>query len=285
MINILWKVLGPVVLSAFSIFLSFHLLQPIALLLNQSFNLLASRGVGKVAFVTLVIVHIFLLLAVSARSLWNSFLETCIYFFYQELWIKKFFIFFTLFFGLHATILVAVVQTGYATYHPTALVFTSGKILSLLFGFFVTFFLAWSEELIFRGTLYQYFAQFWRPLPSALITSIIFSLVHDITNPLNLITTHWKLGFGLFLLGFLLNLIFIVTQKLYTGMGVHAGLVYVKVILRRFPLITYAPMLPFWLDIDLRQSLLIHILFCMVIAAILIKYKNILFITYRQQNH
>lgn len=277
MINILWNVIGPVVLSALSIFFTFHLIQPIACWFDPSFTLLASRGAGKVAFVTLVIVHIFLLLAISAQSLWKNFLDRCIYFFYRESWAQQFFLYFAIFFGLHTAILAGVVLSGHAVYNPHELLFTWGKIFSLSFGFFVTFLLAWSEELIFRGTLYQYFAQFWAPMPSAFITSLIFSLVHDITNPLNLVTKNWKLGLGLFLLGFLLNLIFIVTQKLYTGMGIHAGLVYVKVVLRRLPLITYLPVLPYWLDVDLRQSLLVHLLFVIVIGSIIVRYKTILF--------
>lgn len=278
MINILWNVIGPVVLSALSIFFTFHLIQPIACWLDPSFTLLASRGAGKVAFVTLVIVHIFLLLAISAQSLWKKFLDRCIYFFYRESWAQQFLLYFAIFFGLHTAILTGVVLSSYAVYNPHELLFTCGKIFSLSFGFFVTFLLAWSEELIFRGTLYQYFAQFWTPIPSALITSLIFSLVHDITNPLNLVTKNWKLGLGLFLLGLLLNLIFIVTQKLYTGMGIHAGLVYVKVVLRRLPLITYLPVLPYWLDVDLRQSLLVHLLFVIVIGSVIVRYKTLLFI-------
>lgn len=274
MVYILWNVIRPVLLSALSIFVTFHVLQPCALWLDPSFNLLASRGVGKVAFVTLVIIHIFLLLIMSAQSLWQKFLSSCIYFFWKERWLKQFFVFFTIFFALHTAILGGIVFGELATFESAALTLNAGKIFGLTFGFFVTFLLAWSEELIFRGTLYQYFAQFISPFTSAVITSLIFSLVHDLTSPWNLVAKDWKLGLGLFLLGLLLNLIFIVTGKLYTGMGVHAGLVYVKVILRRLPLIVYAPTIPFWLDIDLRQSLLVHLLFVIVILGICICYRK-----------
>ncbi len=277
MVSILWNVIRPVLLSALSIFLTFQVLQPFALWIDPSFNLLANRGVGKIAFVTLVITHIFLLLVISSRSLWQKFLNSCVYFFWKESWIKKFLIFFWFFFALHAALLGAAILSGIAYFDTTALILSSAKIFSLVFGFFVAFLLAWSEELIFRGTLYQYFAQFISPFSSALITSLIFSLVHDLTCPWNLISKDWKLGLGLFLLGLLLNLVFIITQKLYTGMGIHAGLVYVKVVLRRLPLIVYAPTLPFWFDIDLRQSLLVHLLFVIVIAGIILRYKTLLF--------
>lgn len=277
MINILWNVIGPVVLSALSIFITFHALQPLALWLDPSFNLLANRGTGKVAFITLVILHIFLLLISSNQQLLKKFYNQCIRFFYNTSWIKKYLQFFSLFFALHAVILISLTLTGYTVYNHEALLLCPSKIASLLFGFSVVFLLAWTEELIFRGMLYQYFAQFWAPFSSALITSIIFSLVHDITQPSNLITTEWKLGLGLFLLGFLLNLIFIVTNKLYCGMGAHAGLVYVKVVLRRLPLISYSSSLPFWLDSDLRKSLLIHFLFIIVITGMLIRYKKVIF--------
>jgi hypothetical protein len=104
-------------------------------------------------------------------------------------------------------------------------------------------------------------------------------LCHDLTNPLNLITKDWKLGLGLFLLGMMLNIIFVITQKLYTGMGAHAGLVFVKVILRRARFLVFLPaaQLPCWVNPDLRQSVLIHIMFVAVNIGLIIRYRKIFF--------
>ncbi len=154
--------------------------------------------------------------------------------------------------------------------------FSSSLFFKLIWGFIVVFFLAWTEELIFRGTIYLYFAQYFQPLISLLITSTMFMFAHDLSNPLNLVTKNWQLGLGLFLLGALLNIIFITTKKLYTGMGAHAGLVFVKVALRRIPLIMYLPasQLPFWINKDLRMSPLIHLLFFALILVIFIKNRK-----------
>jgi hypothetical protein len=96
---------------------------------------------------------------------------------------------------------------------------------------------------------------------------------HNLTNHLALITTNWQLGLGLFLLGILLNLIFIDTQKLYAGMGLHAGIVFVKVILRRAPFLIFLPpnFIPFWIRKDLRMAPLTHFLFFVVILFFIYK--------------
>ena len=167
---------------------------------------------------------------------------------------------------------------GYAYYNPNWGKFNIELILKLLWGFFVVFMLAWTEETIFRGISYQYIAQQFSKITSIFIASLIFMLAHDLYNPLNLITKNWKLGLGLFLLGFLLNTIFVITGKLYAGMGIHAGLVFVKVVLRRarFIIIPISG-LPFWANSDLRQSLLIHILFLILIISLILTNKNKIF--------
>lgn len=174
--------------------------------------------------------------------------------------------------------------SGFSYYNKTqnitfAAIFSLPK--GLLFSFFIVFLLAWSEEVIFRGMLYSYFAQFYQPFSSIIITSLIFMFAHDLSNPLNLITKNWQLGLGLFFLGILLNLIFVLTGKLYTGIGAHMGLVAVKVFLRRIPLVEFIPedQLPFWINNDLRQSLVIQALFLVVIILLIIRHNKRLFPT------
>ena len=267
-------VMGPIILSALSILVSFCILQPLALWLDPSFTLLANRSVGKIAFTIMVLLHIILLLTTTSKKLLSSFLETNLYFIRQTTWIVPFFLYFFTFFSLHALLLVGLALPGMVLFHPEALKLIPSKLGNLGFGFIATFFLAWTEEAIFRGALFTILRQKLAPLASIIITSAIFSLAHDLTNPLSLVTTDWKLGLGLFLLGMFLNLLFFITGKLYIGMGAHAGLVFVKVLLRRIPLVSYPPLLPWWFDIDLRQSLLTHGLFLVIIIYLLVAFRQ-----------
>jgi membrane protease YdiL (CAAX protease family) len=273
------KAFGPILLSALSIFISFKIIQPIANLIDPSFNLLSNRGIGKVAFIILVILQIILFIVTQSTIFFKSFLKTNLFFFAKLNWIKKYFKYFLIFFLLHSLILYTFILIGFAKFNPLWGTFTFKLFLRILFGFIVTFFLAWTEELIFRGTLFPYFEQTLSTFSSLIITSTIFMFVHNLTNPLNLITANWRLGLGLFLLGLLLNLIFIDTKKLYTGMGAHAGLVFVKIFLRRIPLLTFLPasQLPIWINKDLRMSNLIHVLFSIAVILMIFKTRKKLF--------
>lgn len=279
MIKKVIKAFGPIFLSAFSIIISFKIIQPIAYLIDPSYSLLSNRGIGKVAFITLVILQIILFLMTQSSKFFINFLKTNLYFFLKLTWIKKYLKFFFLFFTLHALILYIFTIVGFAKFNQMWGTFTFKLFLKILFGFIVTFFLAWTEELIFRGTLFPYFRKTLSTFSSLIITSTIFMFVHNLTNPLDLVTTNWKLGLGLFLLGLLLNLIFINTETLYAGMGAHAGLVFVKVFLRRIPLLIFLPaaQLPYWINKDLRMSNLIHIFFLITILIMLFKTRKKLF--------
>lgn len=279
MIKKVTKAFGPITLSALSLFIAFYLLQPFACWLDPTFNLLSNRGIGKIAFTTLAIFQIILFLITSTPKFLKNFLKTNIYFFAESDWINNFSKLFILFFFLHSLLLFFIWTSGYTLYNPDWGHLTFKLFLRILFGFIVTFFLAWTEELIFRGTLFPYFEQTLSTFSSLIITSTIFMFVHDMKNPLNLITKNWNLGLGLFLLGLLLNLIFIKTKKLYTGMGAHAGLVFVKVILRRTPILIFLStnQIPFWINKDLRMSILVHFLFLIAIIVMIIKSKKELF--------
>ena len=274
-----WKCFGPIVLSALSLFISFRVIQPIAHWIDPSFNLLASKDIGKIAFISMVIYQILLFISVQSSNFLDNFFTRNVSFLRTCTWLAPFFSVFALFTSIHTLLLIAGYQLGYVLYVPTWGHFTLSVIGKIAFGFIATFFLAWTEELIFRGTIYPYFLQYYRPMTSVLLTSTFFMLVHNLTNPLALVTTEWKLGLGLFLLGFFLNLLFLMTNKLYIGMGAHAGLVFVKVFLRKARFVIFAPEYAWawWLHADLRQAHLIHILFVLSILLLLIKNKNKLF--------
>lgn len=270
------KCVGPILLSALSLFLSFIILQPLALLLGPEFNLLASRGIGKVVFVSMAIYQILLLLSTQHKNFLSRFFETNLLFLIKDKWLVKFLSLFSIFFCLHAFVLLALYSLGYIVYNPGWGDITLMLLGKTLFGLFVVFMLAWTEELIFRGTIFPYFSQYYKPVTSMLVTSFIFMLVHNLTNPLALVTTEWQLGLGLFLLGLLLNQTFFLTKKLYTGMGIHAGLVFVKVVLRRAPFLQFIEQSAWHWSIhkDLRQSHVVHLLFIITILLIFAKNKK-----------
>jgi membrane protease YdiL (CAAX protease family) len=268
---------GPIFLSALSLFISYTILQFFAYKLDPAFNLLASRGIPKVAFICMAIYQILLFISIQPKKFLKEFFDRVLFFFVKERWFFSFSYLFISFFLLHSIVLFIFYQQGHILYDPNGASITTPIILKTLFGLFVVFMLAWTEELIFRGTIYPYFAQYYSPLVSMLTTSLIFMLAHSLKNPLILLTTEWKLGLGLFLLGLLLNQVFVITKKLYTGMGIHAGLVFVKVIIRRMPFLKSVP--------DLRQSHLVHILFLCAIIFLFVWYKRSLTSFNKIQSH
>ncbi len=271
----MWNKIRPMFYSALFLLMSSLVTQMVGAFFSPSFNLLASRGVGKIIFTLLVIGHVMGLALTQSWQFFQESLEINVSFLWEKPWLKAFLSTFLIFFSLHTFILCCIGVAGYLDYNFLCNV--SPKIVgSIVFGFVVTFFLAWTEELIFRGLFFRYVAQLISPLGSVFVASLVFMLAHDITAPWSLMTVNWQLGLGLFLLGVMLNMLFLISGKLYVGMGAHAGLVFVKVILRRIPLVTYLPadQLPWWLTVDLRQSHLTHVLFLIVILILLRCYQT-----------
>jgi len=273
------KVAGPVVLSAFSLFLLFWIIQPLALLFDPSFSLLANKGIGKIGMVTMVLIHILLIALTASKDFFATWKENNFGFITKRNWLSSFFKFFSLFALFHCIVLFGFCMSKQLMCDTSAFLHVAAQSTSLLVGFIATFFLAWTEEAIFRGTLYPYVAQYINKFGAILFSSLIFCLAHNLTNPIALVTTNWQLGLGLFLLGTLLNLIFALTGKLYTGMGAHAGLVFVKVFLRRIPAVIPAirTTTPWWFSPDLREAFPVHLLFIIVIVCIVIQQRDVLF--------
>jgi len=216
-----------------------------------------------------VIVHILMLAATLPRSEWRQFLQKNIGFMSSLSWLAPFFKTFGLFAALHTCMLLALSCSEYVFGYLPTVTEVFGKMPTLLFGFLATFFLAWTEEAIFRGTVIPLLKRGGiSALGCILISALIFMLAHDVTAPWHLLSTDLPLGIGLFLLGVMLAQIFIGSNTLYIGMGAHAGLVFIKVFLRRIPCLAYTQTLPWWLHQDLRRSPLVHVCFLLVIAII-----------------
>lgn len=80
------------------------------------------------------------------------------------------------------------------------------------------------EELVFRGFILQHLVAFSRPVAVAL-SSAAYAIVHLKTTPLFTLGTWLELG-GLFLLGSVLALSYLVTNRLSLAIGLHAVLAY-----------------------------------------------------------
>lgn len=198
MLHTRWNALGPVILSVLSFITVFVFVQPLAIRLDLTFSLFANRGIGKIAITVLVITHIILLTTLQSKNFLENWFDTNVSFFKRYTWIKLFSLFFIIFFALHLLLLLSFYVTDFATYNAAWGTIKRSLLLKMLFGFIATFFLAWTEELIFRGTFYKFFVRYLCPLESIVWTSIIFMFVHDLANPLTLVTIHWRLGLGLF---------------------------------------------------------------------------------------
>lgn len=101
--------------------------------------------------------------------------------------------------------------------------------------------LATTEETIFRGFILRYLR--WKASPAVTISallasSVIFSLSHLIALQGSIKQPDYaSLLFGLFMLGFLLGTVYLVTGSLSCSIGIHAGLLGFKVFLRRTELL------------------------------------------------
>ena len=273
------KSFGPILLSALSLFIVYQILQPLAVYMDPEWTLRSSRGLGKVVFVSMVIYQVILLISIQPRVFLKKFFETNLYFFAERGWFRKYLSFFSLFFILHMFVILGFYLTGYAYFDFQGISITFSLIYKILFGFFVAFMLAWTEELIFRGALFPYFEKTFSTFTSLVITTFIFMFAHNVGAPWKMVTDNLAIGIGLFLLGFLLNVVFAVSRKLYIGMGIHSGLVAVKVFFRRVPCLNFvdSSVCSWLVNSDLRQSVIIHFLFLLLILYLVFRYRNRLF--------
>ena len=247
--------------------------------LDTSFDILASKGPGKVLFILFMINSAALCMWLTGAASFYPWLKKNLGWLTSSNWLKPFFMLFTPFFILHCLILTWCVATGYATYLPAGWSAINFFWFARIgFGFLATLFLVFAEELVFRGTLYEYLRTYTSPLVAIFSTSLCFSLAHNVLAPHLLITHEWRLGLGLFLLGMMLNILYIVAGNLYTAMGAHAGLVFVKVILCRLPIISFAPAANTTLlfSTDLRQSLIVHGLLVLTSIILIAHYRKTL---------
>lgn len=94
----------------------------------------------------------------------------------------------------------------------------SFSIFNLVSFFFVVALNAFNEEIIFRGYVFQLFAERRSPYASVFVFSLIFASAHFANPYLS------PLGFfNLFLAGVALSLMYLQTKSLWLGIGFHTG--------------------------------------------------------------
>jgi len=99
------------------------------------------------------------------------------------------------------------------------------KLMNYVLG---SIFIAFFEEIVFRGVLFQTLLDDCSKVVSAVVSSVIYSLVHFIRP---LLTQPEDLAFfpteatGLFLFGLLLCYAYLRTHSLYLSMGIHGAFV------------------------------------------------------------
>ena len=174
-----------------------------------------------------------------------------------------------LFFIIHGILLLSLQQINYLTCSLPNLLSTSFWY-TIGLGIPITFLLAWSEEIIFRGIFFTYINHYMDMLPSILCTATFFMFAHNLQAPWQLIGRDWRLGFGLLLLGILFNQIYVCTQRLSYAIGAHMGLVLLKVVLRKLPCIQYNDTATwgYSMHTDIRQAGIAHALLLTAIVVL-----------------
>lgn len=271
-----WNASRPIVLSV-CFFISAYIIFHTALTaINPAWTLRATRGVGKFTFMIIALSALALFVCMQSKIFQKKIAAASFFFETTPQKVLRLTTYWLVFFTLHCCTIAFFVAAGFLIYTNNVLQYLPSTWLRIVFGFFVTFLLAWSEEFIFRGIIFNYLQEYWSTASSMLTASLIFMAAHNITAPWELCTSEWRLGAGLFLLGLLLNIIYVRTGSLAPSMGAHMGLVCVKIITRRIPCISLAPLASSSLlfNIDLRQSCFVHACFMLAIATLLLTGKN-----------
>ncbi|MHA1616619.1 MAG: lysostaphin resistance A-like protein [Candidatus Njordarchaeales archaeon] len=111
-------------------------------------------------------------------------------------------------------VIFILVIGGIATIHYTG----SLEVLELLRYLILFLSIAFAEELIFRAYPLKVLTKSFSPIFSAIITGIIFSLMHSLNIGYNLIAL-----INLFLIGVFLALLFVLTRNIFLVAGFHMG--------------------------------------------------------------
>jgi len=131
-----------------------------------------------------------------------------------------------------------------------------------------------TEEIFFRGFLLSYLRWNERSavtISAVLFSSFLFAVAHDFSDPLNWLSpSAWPLFTGLFLIGIMLAVTYVVTGSLWCSIGLHAALLVTGRVLPRRDviMIDYDP---WWLGSgtgDLRMAPVVWVFFILATLTI-----------------
>lgn len=139
------------------------------------------------------------------------------------------------------------------------------RLITAFFVAFSAFMIALTEEILFRGFFLQTLLNDLPKWIAVTITGIIFVLFHDLAHPQSFFTEsrQMMLAGGLFCLNVLLCFAYLKSKTLYLPIGIHAGLVFAKIVFRKMKLMhTLQPeSYLFGIDGDARRGFAAWLLF------------------------
>lgn len=141
--------------------------------------------------------------------------------------------------------------------------------------------LATTEELMFRVFLMRFLR--WNTsaavtVGAVVFSSFVFASLHKLTDPLAWFTAEeFKLFIGLFLLGVLLCVTYIVTGAFWCAVAIHSGLLGSKAFLRKTGLIEVEIGTSWWIgdSADLRRAPVVWLLFVGLAVAIVLMRRTL----------
>jgi membrane protease YdiL (CAAX protease family) len=148
-----------------------------------------------------------------------------------------------------------------------------GRIFKTVVALAVVVVLAATEETLFRGFVFNYLRTGTRraaTLQAILGSSLIFALIHNFRDPLAWLSPQeLPLLIGLTTLGVLLASTYLASGSLACAAGVHAGLIFVKVVFNKTHLVDLSQ--PHWslgTDGDLRTAPVAWLYFAALAAGV-----------------
>lgn len=231
---------------------------------GSGLSIFDTRGVGQVTMLASILLSVLAFAVFVARDRLIPFLRL-----YTREWrtaLKGFVVFLLVTWALVIVGYIGVALAGRVAWSSEAWEAMTPRMVERTFvALLVVLVLATAEELMFRVFLMRYLR--WNT--SAIVTigavvfsSLVFAAAHNLENPLEWFSAeHFPLFFGLFLLGVLLCVTYLVTGSFWCAVAVHSGFLGSKVFLRRTELLDVQTG-SWWLaNDDLRMSPIVWGLF------------------------
>lgn len=247
------------------------LLETVYRVSGSGLSIFDTRGIGQVSMLFTVIVMVLGYVTLVARDNVREF-----FMLYLRNWrvaLRGFLIMLAIAWAIVIAAYLVMGALGYVQWSQEAWADMTWRVARRTFvALLVVLVLAVTEELMFRVFLMRYLR--WNTskavtIGAVLFSSFLFASVHNLTDPLAWFQPEDAMLFvGLFLLGILLCVTYLVTGSFWCAVAVHSGLLGSKVFLRRTEVIDVSTG-TWWLNTpDLRATPLTWALFAGLAIAI-----------------